>query len=268
MKGNNICKFPTSAFDEKVLSISCFVRESDSDIMKNPMKLSSNRVIFCIDGKGAALVDGASFPLTTGVLIFCFANETVVFENSGDLSYMYIDFFGKRAEALLRQFNILPLSRAYDGFDGLIPLWSESLFRASDKTIELVAESILLYTFSRLSDKAGSENSIVGQIVHLTEKNFKNSELGISSIADELSYNSKYLSHLFKSRTRVSYSKYLRSVRLKYATTLFDHGIDSVKNVAMLSGFSDPLYFSNVFKKNIGLSPREYIENVRNKSEF
>ena len=181
---------------------------------------------------------------------------------------MYIDFFGKRADSLLRQFNILPLSRAFDGFDGLIPLWSESLFRASDRTIELVAESILLYTFSRLSDESAAENSLVGQIVHLTEKNFKNSELSISSIANELLYNSKYLSHIFKSRTRVSYSEYLRSVRLKYATTLFEHGLDSVKNVAMLSGFSDPLYFSKVFKNNIGVSPKEYIESVRNKNEF
>ena len=268
MKSNNICKFPIPAFDKNVLSISCFVREADANIMKVPVKLTSNRVILCIEGSGSVFVDGVVFSLSKGTLIFCFSGETVVFEDRKDLVYMYIDFFGERAEALLRQFGILPLARTFDAFDGLIPLWSESLFRASDRTVELVAESILLYTFSRLYDEAGSENSLVGQIVHLTEKNFKNSELGISSIAKELSYNPKYLSHLFKSRTRVSYSEYLRSVRLKYATTLFDHGLDSVKNVALLSGFSDPLYFSNVFKKGVGISPREYIENVRNKNEL
>ena len=168
----------------------------------------------------------------------------------------------------MRRFDITSCSRAYDGFDGLIPLWSESLFRASDKTVELVAESILLYTLSRLFDEKGSENGLIGQIIHITEKNFKNPELSISSIAQELSYNPKYLSHIFKERARVSYSEYLRSVRLKYATTLFDHGLDSVKNVALLAGFSDPLYFSNVFKKNVGVSPKEYIGSVRNKDEI
>ena len=59
----------------------------------------------------------------------------------------------------------------------------------------------------------------------------------------------------------ISYSEYLRSVRLKYAVTLFDHGIDSVKNVALLSGFSDPLYFSKVFKDTIGVSPTVYVKN-------
>jgi AraC-like DNA-binding protein len=42
--------------------------------------------------------------------------------------------------------------------------------------------------------------------------------------------------------------------------SLLEHGIDSVKNVALLSGFSDPLYFSTVFKKDIGISPKEYMK--------
>jgi YesN/AraC family two-component response regulator len=40
---------------------------------------------------------------------------------------------------------------------------------------------------------------------------------------------------------------------------LFDHGIDSVKNVAFLSGYKDPMYFSNVFKKVVGRSPKDYM---------
>ena len=94
----------------------------------------------------------------------------------------------------------------------------------------------------------------------ITEQRFNDPELSLSAIARELSYHPKYVSHLFKEKMGISYSEYLRSVRLKYATVLFDHGIDSVKNVALLSGFSDPLYFSTVFKKQIGRSPKEYIE--------
>ena len=268
MKNDNICKFPRSVFDENTTAISCFVRETDAEVMKRSVKLTTNRIVFCIEGSGKARIDGAEFSLEKGGLLFCFPQETVSFLAGEGLVYMYIDFLGARAEALLSRFDITPLSRAYDGFDGLIPLWSESLFRASSEMVELVAESILLYTLSRLFDENGSENSLVGQIIRITEKNFKDSELSISAIAEELSYNPKYLSHVFKKRARVSYSEYLRSVRLKYATTLFDHGIDSVKNVAFLSGFSDPLYFSNVFKKNVGVSPREYIESVRQKNEI
>ena len=51
----------------------------------------------------------------------------------------------------------------------------------------------------------------------------------------------------------------INSPEIKYAVSLFDHGIDSVKNVALLSGFQDPLYFSSVFKNVIGVSPTQYI---------
>jgi AraC-like DNA-binding protein len=61
----------------------------------------------------------------------------------------------------------------------------------------------------------------------------------------------------------VLYSVYLRSLRLKHAVLLMDHGIDSVKNVALLSGFNDPLYFSTVFRNSTGISPKEYMAKVQ-----
>ena len=73
-----------------------------------------------------------------------------------------------------------------------------------------------------------------------------------------LSYNPKYVSHIFKERMNLGYSEYLRTLRIKYAVSLIEHGIDSVKNVALLSGFTDPLYFSTVFKKITGVSPKDY----------
>ena len=60
----------------------------------------------------------------------------------------------------------------------------------------------------------------------------------------------------------VSLKEYLRTLRIKYAVSLFDHGMDSVKNVALLSGFNDPLYFSTVFKKTVGVSPTDYAHSL------
>ena len=84
-------------------------------------------------------------------------------------------------------------------------------------------------------------------------------------VAEKLGYNGKYLSHVFREKTGVRYSEYLRSLRIKYAVSLFEHGIDSVKNVAVLSGFSDAMYFSTVFKESVGVSPKEYRAALFNK---
>ena len=162
---------------------------------------------------------------------------------------------------LLRRFEIDQCNRSFAGFDGLIPLWKESLARASEQTIDLAAESMLLYTFSRLSVIGVERNDPIKQVIRITEEQFKDPSLSLAAVAEELSYNPKYLSSAFKKKVGLGYSEYLSSVRVKYAVSHFDHGIDSVKNVALLSGFSDPLYFSSVFKSKIGSSPTDYIKS-------
>ncbi|MBQ8311401.1 MAG: helix-turn-helix transcriptional regulator [Clostridia bacterium] len=259
MPSKNICKFPTAPLIGSILSISCFVRESDPTTMKRASMLKTHRMLLTVQGSGAFQIDNVRVPFRRGSLLFGFAGEMLSLCDGENVSYMYIDFAGARAEELLRRFDITALSRIYDSLDGLIPLWQESLSRASDGTIDLAAESILLYTFSRLFGAESERNGIIGRIAEITEQCFNDPDLNLSAIAQELSYHPKYVSHLFKEKMGISYSEYLRSVRLKYATALFDHGIDSVKNVAILSGFSDPLYFSNVFKKCVGISPKEYI---------
>ena len=132
-----------------------------------------------------------------------------------------------------------------------------------EENLDLTGESLLLFTFSRLYSGSSADRGLIGKIIEITEDNFTDSELSITSLSKTLSYHPKYLSHLFKTKTGVGYSEYLRSLRIRYATTLFDHGLDSVKSVALLSGFSDPLYFSTVFKKSTGLSPKEYKEKQK-----
>ena len=262
VKNNNICKFPDSIITNNSLSILCFVRESDQSIMCAARKLSANKILLLTDGEATLKIDGSPFELSKGSLIFCFAGESIVFENCDKAVYMYIDFEGARADELMRRFDVTPLSRSTDGLDGMIPLWQEGLARAREHTIDLVAESILLHSFSRLCETETANRGIIGSIAEITDECFNDPELSISVIAQRLSYNPKYLSHYFKEKTGMSYSEYLRSVRLNYAVSLFNNGIDSVKNVAILSGFSDPLYFSNVFKKHIGMSPKAYVEKM------
>lgn len=260
MKRNNICKFPSSTALGGAISVSRFVKETDSEVMMSKNRLYSHRMLLVTEGNGQFLINGDLHSVEQGTLLFIFADDEFCLF-SGSLVYIYIDYTGARADELHRRFEITPLTRAHNGFDGLIPLWQESLARASDKTIDLASESILLYSFSRLSDTVSEKNGIIGRIAEITEQDFGDPDLTLSKIAESLCYHPKYLSHLFKEKMSMSYSEYLRSVRLKYAVTLFDHGIDSIKNVALLSGFSDPLYFSKVFKDTVGVSPTVYVKN-------
>lgn len=258
MKDRNICKFvPPSYRDD--LHITCFVYESKPDVMHTPTEWKTHTCLLFTKGSGTAVCDGVHVPFTGGTLLFVFKGETLYIECENACEYMYISFDGARSEALFNRFHIRRETRCFTGLDGLLPLWKESLSRASEETVDLAAESILLYTFSRLFENCNPQNELIDRIISLSEAHFTDATLSLSAIAEELGYNPKYLSHLFKKRTGTPYSEYLRTLRIRYAVSLLDNGLDSVKNVALLSGFADPLYFSTVFKQVIGLSPREYL---------
>ena len=263
MKDKNICKFISPVLFD-TLSVSCFVLESNVQVMKIPSLLTNNRLILVTQGEGNFVFDDTRVSFSSGSIIFGFKKEKFFAEVTKPCEYMYISFDGIRGAELLRRFGINLANRRFDGFDGLIPLWRESLSRACEQTIDLASESILLYTFSRLSGQTTLKDSLINKILEISEENFSNPELSLSTLAEELGYNDKYVSHLFKEKMGVGYSEYLRSLRLKYAVSLFEHGIDSVKNVALLSGFTDPLYFSTVFKKETGVSPKEYRVSITN----
>ena len=257
MRSKNICKFIEYA-GSHTLSVSCFVLESDLKTMHTEHKLEQHHAILAVSGEGVFHFDGEAVPFSTGSLVFGFRGESFYVRCPKECEYIYIRFDGTRADELLRRFCIRPGLRSFPGCDGLIPLWRESLTRASPQTIDLASESILLYTFSRLSSDDPEKPGLISRMVEITENRFTDPSLSMASIAETLGYNVKYLSHAFKEKSGVGYSEYLRSMRIKYAVSLFDHGIESVKNVAALSGFNDPLYFSTVFKKIVGMTPKEY----------
>ena len=257
MKEKNICKFVTEYESDKI-EVFQFIYETNTEIIKSISKLKAHRLFLIKKGSGAFIAGGIEYSFEAGSLIIGFRYEDVVFVPDNECEFLYIDFSGVRAESLFRRFGINNVNRVFDGFDGLLPLWQDSLYKASEANLDLVSESILLYTFSRFSMNFDDRNAIINSIIEITEKRFNDPELSVSVIADELSYNAKYISHIFKEKMGVGYSEYLKTMRIKYAITLLEHGIDSVKNVALLSGYSDPLYFSTVFKKTVGVSPKEY----------
>ncbi len=263
MYTKNICKFPLPTSGDHTLTVRRFIREAKEEVLSTPTKHPHTRMTLIMSGEATLVTGNERFTMHSGTLVFLFSGETSFVECNGDVTCMYIDFNGSRADELMCRFGITPERRLFEGFDGLIPIWQESLARASESAVDLAAESIILYTLSRLEPPDESRNGLVARITDITDERFSDPTLSLTSIAAELSYHPKYISHLFKEKTGTPYSEYLRLVRLRYATTLFDHGIDSVKSVAILSGFSDPLYFSSVFKKQVGISPREYIERTR-----
>ena len=266
MRNKNICKFPLSSISSE-LSVSCFVLETNKETMSREICLNKCRILLIETGNGTLKFNGEIFCFSPGTLFFGFEGERFAIIDGEDISFFYVDFTGDRAKGLFRRFRISAANRKIQNLNSLIPLFKNTLLTTEQENVDVAAEGLLLYVFSRLNAKTSAQNDIIDKISEITEQRFPEPELSISDIAKEIGYNPKYLSHLFKKNMQVSYNEYLRSIRFKYSIALFELGLSSVKNVALLSGFTDPLYFSKAFKKEIGIYPKEFIQSLSQKKD-
>ena len=95
---------------------------------------------------------------------------------------------------------------------------------------------------------------------HLTE-----SKMNVARIAQTLGMNASYLAHLFAEQTGIRMSRYIALRRIELAKTLLVTTDWQVKRVAYESGHTNADWFSQTFKKAVGLSPIEYRRRVRNR---
>ena len=83
----------------------------------------------------------------------------------------------------------------------------------------------------------------------------------IEDLADSLGVSASYLSRLFKKETGITFSGYVTSLRIERAKELLRQGDKKIYEISDLVGYQTVQYFSKVFKKVEGISPREYIQH-------
>lgn len=82
--------------------------------------------------------------------------------------------------------------------------------------------------------------------------------VALDDIAEALHVSPYHLSHVFSRESDFSLFSYLMQVRMDKARELLALGRLNVAEVSRAVGYQDPNYFSKVFRKHVGQSPREY----------
>ena len=90
------------------------------------------------------------------------------------------------------------------------------------------------------------------------EENMDNAEFANKDLCDLLGMSNSKLYRKLKEITDLSPNEFICTIRLKKSTELLRSGKYNVSEIAIMVGFSDPLYFSRCFKKQFGVSPSKY----------
>lgn len=109
--------------------------------------------------------------------------------------------------------------------------------------------------------RATLNEKVVDQIRQYIDEQYA-TEITLSGIANQYKLSSGYLSLLFTERTGKNFSDYLTERRIKKAKELLKHTDMKIYEISNAVGYNDSFYFSNCFKKLVGINPSEYRENV------
>lgn len=137
----------------------------------------------------------------------------------------------------------------------------ESIYQAGsiDKIRSIVENTVLKISNIISEQETTSRNTTITRIKELVENEYQK-PLSMKYIAEKVYINHVYLGQLFKKETGMSLNDYINKVRINKAKKLLRNSNSMIYQIAEQVGFSDSQYFSLVFKKLVGLSPKQYKE--------
>ncbi|MDE5584581.1 MAG: AraC family transcriptional regulator [Ruminococcus sp.] len=89
------------------------------------------------------------------------------------------------------------------------------------------------------------------------------SRITLAEVADYLKISSEYLSRLFKKETGMTFSEYINKLKIEEASSLLLFTERSDIEISSLLGFSSQSYFIKIFRKQMGITPKQYKKQYR-----
>ncbi|MGW8316482.1 MAG: hybrid sensor histidine kinase/response regulator transcription factor, partial [Bacteroidales bacterium] len=110
------------------------------------------------------------------------------------------------------------------------------------------------------------EEKFLKKVTSVVVENMHDSEFNVRGLQAEMAMSRVNLFRKLKALTGNTPSELIRSLRLKAAAIMLEKGNESITHIALDSGFSNSSIFAHAFKKEYGITPREY--RKQNKSEL
>ena len=155
---------------------------------------------------------------------------------------------------------------------GVHPLYIDRISSNFAKKIELVSDNneianLMKEIFSTYCRAVYQNNTqkystIVKRTLLIIDSDIS-SELSLAILAKKQGISSGYLATIFKRETSKTISEYIIDKRMNYAMHLLNTTSLQIQTIAMHCGIMDAQYFSKMFKKQIGKTPKEYRESLK-----
>lgn len=225
------------------------------------------QLLYLVSGQFDVKYDNKKYHLTQGFVIYPpnMPQKYVDYENT---QRIWVHFTGINAEKIIEEYHLKP--GVYT--TGKSPLVKEMLLQLivehTNKPFISSEKGMLLSILSTLGKLVNNVENISNDKIHeaITFITMHyNTDINIKELANSCNLSQSRFMYLFKEQTGMAPHAYLQTLRIKHSMTLLTSTQLKIVEIGKQCGYEDSLYFSRIFKKLVGISPKEY--RKQNKDE-
>ena len=137
----------------------------------------------------------------------------------------------------------------------LKPVEQEDLMRALEKAARNIPD------FKGNTETLNAEKIVEKAKIYIKENS--NREISRAEVAEQFFIHPDYLSHIFKEWAGITFQDFVIKTRMDKAKKMLIYTDTSISNIAASTGYSNTAYFAKHFKRETGMTPKEYRQNAR-----
>ena len=252
-----------------------YYRVHTSPIIKteHPEGRNDYQLLYIAHGKGHFFFNGKETIVTKGnMILFRPGEPQVYYYYSVDKTEVYwVHFTGSEVERYLDHYELPNDKNVF--FTGISPdyqwLYNQiiqelQLKRANyEELLRILLRHILLMInrFVKEDHTQGSDAfNEIERATHYFNENY-NKDISIEQYAEEHLMSKNWFINCFKKIMKVTPMQYILLLRISTAKNLLESSTKNISEIADTIGYDNPLYFSRLFTKYVGVSPKEYRNN-------
>lgn len=224
--------------------------------------VSFSAVHFILDGAG--YLNGERLEKGQGFITYADEYANYYPDKSEPWTYLWFRFSGVDEENILKRCSIPQSNGAFIFDSSKLTAHAQEIARvcsacANNKVAKEAVVKLLLsfcYSFDENTEIVGVQNAVERAKRYIDENYYK--KILIEDLALRVGVERKYLRMLFVKSFGVSPKEYLMKKRIDRAKFLLERNDVNVSLVAFSVGYDDVLEFSRIFKKHVGVSPKQY----------
>lgn len=248
--------------------VTCIGEADPQPEINRPEGYHCPQILLCSEGSGVLRTEDSERPITAGTAFFLPAGLPHTYFQTDDVwKTHYVSFAGYAADIVLRQLGLtdagvypVDLGVMRSIFQRLINTLRSDKFYGGYTASAIMYEYIIEFNRSLIGaeSRSSSEGASLTPVLNFIDAHY--SELiELETLCGLIQVTPQYLCRLFRKRLGIRPLEYVTRRRIQQAKVYLREGNKSIKEVALAVGYGDAGYFSAVFKRSEGISPRDYI---------